>query len=358
MNILHIAPEYNWSKIFILPIANYQIQQGNEVWISTPNALENTSQLDEAKFVSWNSKYKNIFKHIGRLFLILKMVHKYKINKIYFHTTVDSTLNIFILRLFSSAHLVYVNHGVPYLGYSSIMQYILKLCEIININFSHRSITITQSMKQLLGPLNYKKKEITALIPGTLVGVKIPYSSYTDLQSARALLKTNSDNSILKILYVGRLEHRKGIYDLIEAINHTNLNCELTVLGGTANELETELDLSKVKFEGFQSDLRSYYLNADLLCVPSHHEGFGQVYLEAAAHGVIPVCCNIPGPTDFIKHNSNGFIVEAKSPDSILELFEEINLKKFDLDAIQKRAFESVQAYESSQVISNNMDHF
>ncbi|MFX9054069.1 glycosyl transferase, partial [Acinetobacter baumannii] len=92
----------------------------------------------------------------------------------------------------------------------SIMQYILKLCEIININFSHRSITITQSMKQLLGPLNYKKKEITALIPGTLVGVKIPYSSYTDLQSARALLKTNSDNSILKILYVGRLEHRKG----------------------------------------------------------------------------------------------------------------------------------------------------
>ncbi len=167
-------------------------------------------------------------------------------------------------------------------------------------------------------------------------------------------MKTNSDNSILKILYVGRLEHRKGIYDLIEAINHTNLNCELTVLGGTANELETELDLSKVKFEGFQSDLRSYYLNADLLCVPSHHEGFGQVYLEAAAHGVIPVCCNIPGPTDFIKHNSNGFIVEAKSPDSILELFEEINLKKFDLDAIQKRAFESVQAYESSQVIIFN----
>ncbi len=358
MKILHIAPEYKWSKIFILPIAIYQIQQGNKVWISTPNTVANTYELDEVKFVSWNSKYKNIVKHIGRLFLILKMVQKYKIDKIYFHTTVDSTLNIFILSLFSSAQLVYVNHGVPYLGYNSIMQLILKLCEFININLSHRSITITQSMKQLLGPLNYKKKEIASLTPGTLVGVKISYSSYTDLQSARALLKKNSDNSILKILYVGRIEHRKGIYDLIEAINHTSLNCELIVLGGTANDLETELDLSKVKFEGFQSDLQSYYLNADLLCVPSHHEGFGQVYLEAAAHGVIPVCCNIPGPTDFIKHNSNGFIVEAKSSDSILDLFEEINLKKFDLDAIQKRAFESVQVYESSQVISNNMDYF
>lgn len=356
MNILHIAPEYNWSKIFILPIADHQVQKGDDVWISTPNMIVDTPDI--VKFVSWNSKYKNFFKHIFMLFLVLKMVRKYKINKIYFHTTIDSTLNIFVLRIFSSATLVYVNHGVPYLGYNSIMKYILKLCEVININFSHHSITITQSMKELLEPLNYRKKDIIALNPGTLVGVKIPYSSFSELKKSRALFEKNCDKSMLKILYVGRLEHRKGIYDLIEAINLTNLNCELTVLGGTASELDAEFDLSKVKFEGFKSDLSPYYFKADLLCVPSHHEGFGQVYLEAAAHGVIPICCNIPGPTDFIKHNINGFIVEAKSSDSILELFQEINLKKFDFDSIQKRAFESVQAYETSQVISNNMDHF
>mgnify|MGYP003609456371 FL=1 len=83
MKILHIASEYKWSKIFILPIAIYQIQQGNKVWISTPNTVANTYELDEVKFVSWNSKYKNIVKHIGLLFLILKMVQKYKIDKIY-----------------------------------------------------------------------------------------------------------------------------------------------------------------------------------------------------------------------------------------------------------------------------------
>lgn len=356
MKFLHIAPEYKWSRIFILPIAYKQWENGHRVFISTPNS--DISEINSVTFVKWNHKYKNIFKHLFFIFLTIRMVRKNKINIIFLHTTIDSCLYILFLKIFTSVKIVYVNHGVPYLGYTNIMKYVLKLFEIININLSHQTISITPSMKAVLDPLNYFKEEIISLKPGTLVGVKIPYSSLIELKSARALLNKQKDKSILKILYVGRLEHRKGIYDLIAAINHTNLNCELIVLGGTANDLETELDLSKVKFEGFQSDLQSYYLNADLLCVPSHHEGFGQVYLEAAAHGVIPVCCNIPGPTDFIKHNLNGFIVEAKSSDSILDLFEEINLKKFDLDAIQKRAFESVQVYESSQVISNNMDYF
>lgn len=356
MNILHLSPEYKWSKIFILPIAYKQWENGHRVFISTPNS--DISEINSVTFVKWNHKYKNIFKHLFFIFLTIRMVRKNKINIIFLHTTIDSCLYILFLKIFTSVKIVYVNHGVPYLGYTNIMKCVLKLLEIININLSHQTISITPSMKAVLDPLNYIKEEIITLKPGTLVGVKIPYSNFIELKSARALLNKKNDKSILKILYVGRLEHRKGIYDLIEAINHTNLNCELTVLGGTANELESNLDLSKVKFEGFQSDLSPYYLSADLLCVPSHHEGFGQVYLEAAAHGVIPICCDIPGPTDFIKHNINGFIVEPKSPNSIVKILNDINLNRFNLDSIQKQAFESVQIYETSTVVTNNMDLF
>lgn len=359
MDILHIVPEFKWSRIFIFPIACKQEEIGHRVWISAPNVDPEVDVINNVKFVSWNKKYKDVLNYFFSLFLMVKMVRKNKINKIYFHTTVDSTLNIIALKMFSSAELVYVNHGVPYLGYTSIFKNILMLCEIININFTHKSITITKSMKNLLKPLNYSGKELIPLVPGTLVGVKIPYQNFEELKATRNSFILNSQNNdTWKILYVGRLEHRKGIYDLIEAVNKTKLNCELVVLGGAANELESNLDLSKVKFFGFQTDLAPYYLTADLLCVPSHHEGFGQVYLEAAAHGVIPICCNIPGPTDFIQHNVNGFLVEAKSPDSIMNLLEQINQNIFDLELLQKRAFETVQIYETSHIITKNMENF
>lgn len=357
MRILHIAPEWKWSKIFILPIAIRQIENKHDVWLSTPNSMESDELV---KVVSWNKKYKNISKYLLSIFLLIRMVHQLKINKVYAHTTVDSTLYILGLKLFSSVEIVYINHGVAYLGYKGLMRWLLKFCEIININFSHKVITITCSMAPLLATLNYTKKAIEVLNPGTLVGVRMPYDNYQALLSARKHLvhQLFKVKNCLQIIYVGRIEKRKGLYDLIRAINQTTLECELIILGGTEEEIKVDFDQTRVKFLGFHSDLSSYYLNADLLCVPSHHEGFGQVYLEAASYGVIPICCDIPGPTDFIQHGVNGLIVEPKSPESILNLFERIQQEEFNLAQLSQNAFESALVYESSKVIDKNMDFF
>ena len=360
MKILHIAPEYKWSKIFIAPIVKKQIDNNNQVWISTSNSESIGEIGDDINYVSWNKKYKDIIKHVLSIFLIIKMVRYYKIEQIFCHTTVDSTLYILALRLFTSTKIVYVNHGVPYLGYHGIMSFILKMCEIINLNFSHYTITITDSMKKLLLPFSYTKKTIISLNPGTLVGVQIPYSSYEILLEARNLVVNNSDSieNKLRIIYVGRLEERKGIYDLLTSLEQTNLDCELIVLGEMEEGVKKFYNQDKVKFLGFQNDLSSYYLSSDILCVPSHHEGFGQVYLEAASYGVIPICCDIPGPTDFIKHGFNGLIVKPSSPNSIAGLLDQIHIRFFDLDKLKKNAYETAKVYESSSVINKNMDFF
>ncbi len=356
MNILHISPDLKWSRIFIFPIAEKQSMLGNKVWISTPN--DPNIKIDEDLnfiIVGWTKKYINFFYYFLSLFLIVYKIHRIKIDEVYAHTTVDSFGYILFIRLFTRAKITYINHGVPYSGYAGFLRFILKFFEIININFSHKVLTITSSMATLLKSVNKFNKEIHVMNPGTLVGVNLYYKSYDELQKVRNnQLRSNS----LRIIYVGRVEERKGIIELIQAINNSNINCELVVLGGDSNELNIDFDDSKIFFLGFKSDLSSYYLNSDILCVPSHHEGFGQVYLEAASFGVIPICCNIPGPTDFIIHGFNGFVVEPRSANSIILLLKSIQRNEFDLEAIRKNSFQSVLRFEKSKVIDSNMVYF
>lgn len=356
MNILHISPDLKWSRIFIFPIAEKQSMLGNKVWISAPN--DPNVKIDgnlNFNVVEWSKKYVNFFYYFLSLFLIIFKIHRIKIDKVYAHTTVDSFGYILFIRLFTRAKITYINHGVPFSGYSGFFKFILKFFEIININFSHKVVTITDSMATLLESVNKFNKKIHIMNPGTLVGVNLYYKTYEELLEVR---NNQPKTNTLRIIYVGRVEERKGIVELIQAINNSTINCELVVLGGDANQLNMSFDNSKIFFLGFKSDLSKYYLNSDILCVPSHHEGFGQVYLEAASFGVIPVCSNIPGPTDFILHGLNGFVVEPKSYNSIELLLNAIERKEFDLELIRKNSFDSVLKFEKTKVIDRNMVYF
>lgn len=356
MNILHIAPEWKWSKIFIFPIIYEQLAENNCVWISTPNSTAKDVEFtNNLHIVKWSKKYKNFLGYILSVFTMIYMIRKLNIKKVYSHTSIDSFLYILFLRVFTNSEIIYVNHGVPYSGYKGIICFILKIIEFINVNFANKVITITSAMTGFLENLNFINKKIKIMTPGTISGIEFKFKSFSDLVNIRNSFEYDRP---LHILYVGRIEERKGIYDLINAIEKTTLQCDLTILGGTANQYNENFDSSKVNFLGFQSDLTEYYLNADILCVPSHHEGFGQVYLEAASYGVIPICCNIPGPTDFIIHNENGFVVQPQDVTSITNLFDEIAFGVYDLRILSEKAYVSSKKYERSKVLEQNLELF
>ncbi|MEK5788297.1 glycosyltransferase [Acinetobacter johnsonii] len=356
MNILHIAPEWKWSKIFIFPIIYEQIAENNCVWISTPNSeSKDVGFTNNLHIVKWSKKYKNFLGYILSVFTMIYMVRKLNIKKVYSHTSIDSFIYILFLRVFTNSEIIYVNHGVPYSGYKGIICFILKIIEFVNVNFAKKVVTITFSMVSFLEDLNVLNKKIETMVPGTISGIEFKYKSFNDLINVRHPFEYDRP---LHILYVGRIEERKGIYDLIRAVEKTTLQCDLTILGGTENQFNEDFESSRIKFVDFQSDLTNYYLNADVLCVPSHHEGFGQVYLEAASYGVIPICCNIPGPTDFIMHNKNGFVVQPKNTLSIINLFDEIAAGVYNLRILSEQAYISSKKYERSKVLEQNLELF
>lgn len=110
----------------------------------------------------------------------------------------------------------------------------------------------------------------------------------------------------IKVLFVGRLDYRKGVIDLIKAIGRVNKKIEvsLQVVGDgpqkrEAVELVESLKLEdRVCFAGRVSDelLPGYYKAADIFCAPAiGGESLGVVLLEAMAAGCPIVAYANPG---------------------------------------------------------------
>lgn len=87
-------------------------------------------------------------------------------------------------------------------------------------------------------------------------------------------------------------------------------------LGGGGEEaralrrLACKLKLSEVvEFPGWVRNKRRFFDGIDLFCLPSHHEPFGIVLLEAMANKLPVVVTDSEGPSEIIAHGINGLTV-------------------------------------------------
>lgn len=116
----------------------------------------------------------------------------------------------------------------------------------------------------------------------------------------------------LTILYIGRLERRKGVKHLLQAfqvLQQDNPDVRLIIAGdGPDREklelLSEDLKLHNVDFLGYISDDLKLQLlrEADLFCSPAlFGESFGIVLLEAMATGTVCVAGNNSGYADLMQ---------------------------------------------------------
>jgi phosphatidylinositol alpha-mannosyltransferase len=130
----------------------------------------------------------------------------------------------------------------------------------------------------------------------------------------------------LNILFVGRLEPRKGFRYLLRAFRYVKEEfpqARLIVVGAyrkkeMARHLRyaREHHLTGVKFVGNVSDedLPRYYRSCHVFCAPSTgFESFGIVLLEAMAAGKPAVASDIPGYRDLLEDGREGLLVERKN---------------------------------------------
>ena len=163
---------------------------------------------------------------------------------------------------------------------------ILNLCESLGVNLSHRVITISKEMKDVL----IKKYQRQMFIHYVSNAVNKP-----EYVPAGMVLKKYKLEAKKYILAVGRLVPEKGFDKLIEAHKKWN-RYKLVIVGNGDTQYAKDLKKTEnVIFTGFLCgrELAELYTNAGLMVLSSFHEGFPLVYLEALSYELPIVASNI-----------------------------------------------------------------
>ncbi len=130
------------------------------------------------------------------------------------------------------------------------------------------------------------------------------------------------------ILFVGRLEKRKGLKYLLDAYSKMKWDLpdiRLLVVGPGNPDKDSHRmlgarNLQDVEFIGTvpQKDLPRYYASADIFCSPATgSESFGIVLLEAMAVGKPVVASDIEGYANIVTHDKQGLLFPPKNVDEL-----------------------------------------
>ncbi len=145
------------------------------------------------------------------------------------------------------------------------------------------------------------------------------------LPSKRAAKKY--EHRKLKLLFIARFAHNKGIHILLEAIKQLNeegyadkLEFNLGGKGPLFEHYSTTFNYKNVNYLGFVSDeqLIDLYDTNDLFVFPTLFEGMPTVVLEAMSYGM-PVIVSDVGATAELVNDQTGYLITKNSVKELKE---------------------------------------
>jgi phosphatidylinositol alpha-mannosyltransferase len=173
------------------------------------------------------------------------------------------------------------------------------------------------------------------------------------------------------VLFVGRLEKRKGLKFLLRAwpkVLERQPDARLVVVG-RGRPLEgykrfaarQGWSVDDVVFAGYVpgEDLPRYYQSCDVFCAPNTgQESFGIVLLEAMAAGAPIVASDIPGYHDVLSDGVEGLLVEPRNPGAVADGLLRL-LGNPELRASMRRAGQDkARQYDWPHVATQVLDYY
>jgi phosphatidyl-myo-inositol alpha-mannosyltransferase len=210
------------------------------------------------------------------------------------------------------------------------------------------------------GALGVPERAFTVVPNGVDVG---RFSSATPLLG----LLRPGDGPVL--LFVGRLEERKGLEHLVRAfpiLKTTRPDLRLVVVGEgpERDRVQSLLPPSlrvDVDFLGRvdAGDLPALYAACDVFVAPSlGGESFGIVLIEAMAAGAPVVASDIPGYASVVTDGVTGRLVPPGDPRALAEALEALLANPSLRTALSSQAREGVDAYDWPSVASQVRDRY
>jgi glycosyltransferase involved in cell wall biosynthesis len=220
---------------------------------------------------------------------------------------------------------IYHVRGLPLTTAAGLRRRLLRLTERIACAAATRVLCVSRSMREVIVSERIcEPGRVEVLLDGSSNGVD---SNRFDSekaaewrQAARQRLHIPPDAIVIG--FVGRLALEKGLVELVEAwmqLRMVKPNAHLLLIGPFENEdpvpshvrqaLESD---SRIHLTGTDWDTPSLYAAMDVLCLPSHREGFPNVLLEAAAMQLPVVASDVPGVVDALQDGRTGTLVPVR----------------------------------------------
>jgi len=174
----------------------------------------------------------------------------------------------------------------------------------------------------------------------------------------------------LNILFVGRLESRKGANYLIKAYKQVKEelpNSRLIVVGpGTRLRRKYERQVKRnrledVVFVGYvpYAELPRYYKTADIFCSPATgRESFGIALIEAMAVGKPIVASNIDGYASVMTHGAEGLLVPPKDKKALAQALISLMTNESLRQQMGARGRLTAEGYDWKHIAQRVLDYY
>lgn len=189
------------------------------------------------------------------------------------------------------------------------------------VHAADRVIAISESQRDLL--VHY--------CPTVALRVRVIGHGIDDTPAARQSAQGRRSGAPL-VMFSGRLNAHKGIYELLEAIPRVlaaEPDTRFVFVGGygTATDVESVwlkgallTYREKIRFTGWllPAQVMQWYRVADVVVIPSWYESFGMVVLEAMLYGVAIAAAAVGGPSEILKHETTGLLFPPRNSEALV----------------------------------------
>jgi len=163
---------------------------------------------------------------------------------------------------------------------------------------------------------------------------------------------TEAPSTNIRLLFFSRIEEKKGLDILLNALTLVSVPYHLTIAGdggeGYVSSLKTLAANNKVddnvSWVGFRHQNKFELLNEhNLFVLPSHDENFGNSVIESLSVGTAVLISEHVGLADYVKRNDFGWICKTNE-DAVANAINDIFTNhKEDLERIRKNAPEIIE---------------
>lgn len=320
----------------VLPSRGLFQDEITSLGIST--SIINFKYTSQKSKLNWRGKLLEILLFVQDLIKISAINHKKlrECDVIYTNTSVIGH-GLILSRFYRKPHIWHIREFqkeafdmTPIWG-SSIQSKLYKASETI--------IFVSKALKESISEVANNAKLRIVIYNGVL----------TDSQEF--VTRNSKKKDEIKFCYAGEMTQQKNVKEclaIMKSLFDDGVKSYLTVIGTTDTkygeefrQLAEQLDLANcIEYTGYISDVRTKFLDAHFLLMPSRFEAMGRVTVEAMSVGLPVIGFNCSGTSELFESGQSGFLYDKIT--DILNFIKSLTSSKYF--EMSKNAKEFAQA--------------